>query len=171
MNLLLIGLCNAVYEVLRASIPLIEVERGHHSGLDVVISVHRACHHMRYIAGLSIMLLLVAGKCSTLCGLTFGRAQKTCIRETLWKLINLSGCELLLLNLRLIIAGNNTTASKIEGLWCLAWVLLSDLHLLKQLSVLKDLLLNASLLLFVAVSALYKHLYAIKVGYGSSLLT
>ena len=78
---------------------------------------------------------------------------------------------MLLHRLRLIVAGDSTAAPKIERLWSSSRVLLRDLHLLKQLSVLKDLLLNASLLLFVAVSALYKHLYAIKVGYGSSLLT
>ena len=59
---------------------------------------------------------------------------------------------------------NNTTASEIERLWSRARVLLRDSHLLKQLPVLKDLLFDAILLLLVAVSALYKHLYAIKVG-------
>ena len=62
MNLLLVWLSKTDHDLLRASLPLIEVERGHHSRLAVVISVHRASHHVRYIAGLSIMWLLVVGK-------------------------------------------------------------------------------------------------------------
>ena len=170
MDLLLVLLSMATHEVLRATIPLIEVERGHHSGLAIIISVHRASHYVRYIAGLSIMMLLlvVAGKCDTMRCLAFGRAQKACIGETFWKLVILTRCELLLLHLCLIVGGhrtaNNTTAAKIERLWSRARVLLRDRHLLKQLPVLKDLLLDASLLLLIAVGALYKHLYAIKVG-------
>ena len=118
MNLLLVWLSKADREVLRASIPLIKVERGHHSGLAVVISVHRAGHYVRHIAGFSIVLLLIVGKYDTLRGLAFGRAQKACVGETFWKLVILSRCELLLLHLPLIVGGNNTAASKIEGLWC-----------------------------------------------------
>ena len=170
MDLLLVRLSKTAHEVLRATIPLIEVERGHHTRLAIVISVHRASHHVRDIARLSIMMLLlvVAGKCDTLCSLAFGRAQKARVGQTFRKLIILPGCVLLLLHLSLIVGRHrttyNTTASKIERLWSRARVLLRDSHLLKQLSVLKDLLFDAILLLLVAISALYKHLYTIKVG-------
>ena len=91
VNLLLVLLSKTAHKVLRACLPLIVVEGGHHAGLAVVVSVHRASHHVRYIARLSIMGLLVVGKCSTRCGLTLGCAQEARVRQILLKLVILPG--------------------------------------------------------------------------------
>ena len=69
----------------------------------------------------------------------------------------------------MIVAGDSAAAPKIERLWSRSRVLLRDLHLLKQLPVLKNLLLDASLLLLVAIGALYKHLDPVIVSHSSLL--